>query len=113
VVFLLTWVNHLQSLETLPLLAEAFAEADDYFELWVNGNFVTSGSLTKHYSSPYKWNLRITDITPYLQDGQNVIAIRANDGCCKLDPATNKCPRKPDNGSPFDNVYRNVFLMTS
>jgi hypothetical protein len=27
--------------KTLPVLAEAFVEADDYFELWVNGNFVT------------------------------------------------------------------------
>lgn len=97
--------------KTLPSLAEAFVEADDYFELWVNGNFVTSGILAGHYSSNGQWNPQVADMTPYLQDGENVIAIRANDGgCAKRDVETGKCLRIPDNGAPSDLGYKNVFF---
>jgi hypothetical protein len=98
--------------KTLPLLAEAFVEADDYLEVWVNGNFVTSGNLADHLNpTTGKWNPQIADMTPYLQDGQNVIAIRANDGDCKQrDPGTGRCFRIPDNGESYSRVYKNVFF---
>jgi hypothetical protein len=98
--------------QTLPSLAEAFAAADDYFELWINGNFVNAGYLGEHrHPNTNKWNPQLADLTPYLQDGQNVIAIRANDGDCKQrDPGTGRCLRIPDNGDIFSRGFKNVLF---
>jgi hypothetical protein len=94
----------------------AYVEADDYYELWVNGHFVISGRLGQHLQGG-NWLPQIADITPYLQAGQNVIAIRANDGGCKsLDPETGLCsgePFAPDgtySGNPFRLGFRNLFF---
>ena len=50
--------------------------ADDYFELFVNGNFVADGLLdVLQYSGPVA-----VDFTHLLHEGQNVLAVRAMDG---------------------------------
>jgi hypothetical protein len=101
---------------TLPLLAEAFVGADDNYELWVNGNFVINGVLAEHLEG-ITWLPQIADITPYLQAGPNVIAIRANDGSCKsFDPETRLCSRVPFapdgtyNANDFSLGFKNLFF---
>lgn len=101
---------------TLPLLGHAFVGADDFFELWVNGNFVTSGLLAEHRVGN-DWFPQIADLTPYLQAGPNVIAIRANDGGCKTtDSNTGLCARVPFasdgtyNGEASIRSFRNLFF---
>jgi hypothetical protein len=97
------------------ILGTAYVGADDFYELWVNGHFVISGLLGQHLQG--NWSPQIADITPYLQAGQNVIAIRANDGGCKsLDPETGLCLSKafaPDgtyNGKAFPLGDRNLLF---
>lgn len=46
--------------------------ADDYYKLYINGNFVCQGPAPA-YNDNYYYNE--TDITPYLTDGRNVIAV--------------------------------------
>jgi hypothetical protein len=101
---------------TLPLLAEAFVAANDNYELWVNGNFVINGDLDEHHQD-VNWFPQIADLTPYLQAGTNVIAIRANDGSCKIfDPETRLCSRVPFapdgtyNAIEFNRGFKNLFF---
>lgn len=102
--------------QTLPLSAGAFVGADDFYELWVNGNFVASGLLSEHVQGP-DWFPQSVDLTPYLQSGQNVIAIRANDGDCKThDPLTGLCSHAPFaadgtySGDAFSRSFRQLFF---
>jgi len=46
--------------------------ADDYYKLYINGRFVCQGPASG-YAEHYTYNH--TDITSYLQDGENVIAV--------------------------------------
>ncbi len=83
--------------------------ADDYFELWLNGQFVTNAYLQEHVANGEAFPI-VADFTPYLQAGENVLAIRANDGSCQLDPATNTCPKKPGVGISMSRSYKYVFF---
>lgn len=67
------------TLSAPPISAEAQVYVDDNFQMYVNGVFVQK--------KEYLPALNIFDITPYLQIGENVFAIRAWDG----DPSTNGC----------------------
>lgn len=46
--------------------------ADDYYKLYINGNFVTQGPASSY---PFCYNYNCIDITEYLQQGENVIGV--------------------------------------
>ena len=46
--------------------------ADDYYILYVNGKFVTQGPANNYH---FVYNFNLVDITPYLKEGKNVIAV--------------------------------------
>lgn len=50
----------------------AFISADDYYKLYINGRFVTSGPAPAHH---YRYNYNSIDVTPYLVNGENTVAV--------------------------------------
>ncbi len=46
--------------------------ADDYYKLYINGSFVTMGPAASY---PHCYNYNELDVTPYVREGQNVIAV--------------------------------------
>ncbi|HOV33860.1 MAG TPA: family 78 glycoside hydrolase catalytic domain [Candidatus Hydrogenedens sp.] len=60
------------NLEGLPKHAELFITADDYFRLYINGEYALEGPTTGY---PYAYPYHKFDLTPYLKAGPNVIAI--------------------------------------
>ena len=46
--------------------------ADDYYKLYINGAFVTQGPAASY---PQAYNYNEIDVSPYLLDGENVIAV--------------------------------------
>lgn len=60
------------TLDSVPEHAVLNISADDYYKLWVNGQFVTQGPAPA-YNFHYYYNA--VDITPYLKAGENVIAV--------------------------------------
>lgn len=83
--------------------------ADDYFELWVNGQFVTNGSLD-YLQFAGDTLTYFVDFTSFLRSGENVLAIRANDGACQSDPITRKCLKQPGVGEPSSRGNKYVFF---
>ncbi|RFZ79575.1 rhamnosidase [Lacrimispora amygdalina] len=49
-----------------------YLSADDYYKLYINGNFITQGPAPAY---PEKYYYNKIDITPYLLEGDNVIAV--------------------------------------
>jgi len=59
-------------LQQLPQATQLYITADDYYKLYVNGQFVGQGPAQANY---YHYFYNTYDITPYLQQGENVIAV--------------------------------------
>ena len=49
-----------------------FITADDYYKLYINGRFVSQGPAPAHH---YRYNYNEIDITSYLRDGENTVAV--------------------------------------
>ena len=49
-----------------------FITADDYYKLYVNGHFVTQGPAP---GFPFHYYYNEIDITPYIKEGENIIAV--------------------------------------
>lgn len=49
-----------------------YITADDYYKLYINGNFVTQGPAP---GFPFHYYYNEIDITPYIKEGENVIAV--------------------------------------
>ena len=52
--------------------AKIYISADDYYKLYVNGKFVGQGPAPAYH---FRYNYNEIDLTPFLQKGENVIAI--------------------------------------
>lgn len=52
--------------------AKFYISADDYYKLYVNGKFVGQGPAPAYH---FRYNYNVIDLTPFLQKGENVIAI--------------------------------------
>jgi hypothetical protein len=59
-----------------PVLSGASAyiriSADDYYKLWINGNFVTQGPAPAY---PFSYYYNTIDISKFLHSGENILAI--------------------------------------
>lgn len=80
--------------------------ADDFFHLWVNGNSVVDGVLDEQNT------LHVVDISPYLKEGLNVLAIRALDGYLEAGQTTTCAQRAagdPGGGWGLVNTLRGPF----
>lgn len=67
--------------DSVPLIGQAAVIADDFFEMYVNGQFVRSAVLDQHKDPITGHALPVVvDFANLLQAGQNGIAIRACDG---------------------------------
>lgn len=49
-----------------------YVSADDYYKLYINGYFVGQGPAPAYH---FQYNYNEIDVTPYLHDGENVIAL--------------------------------------
>lgn len=61
--------------DSLPLIGQGLFNADDDYDLYVNGSLVFS-----NHDGGYADTVDFVDFTKYLINGQNVIAIEARDG---------------------------------
>ena len=52
--------------------ATVYISADDYYKLYINGQFVTQGPTPGYH---FRYNYNTIDVTPYLQEGTNVVAV--------------------------------------
>lgn len=52
--------------------AKVYITADDYYKLYVNGRFVAQGSAPSYH---FHYNYNVLDVSDYLQNGENVIAV--------------------------------------
>ncbi len=52
--------------------AKLFLSADDYYKLYINGRFVAQGPSPSYH---FRYNYNEIDITPYLHEGDNLIAV--------------------------------------
>ena len=59
-------------LKDLPQNATLYLSADDHYKLYVNGNFVCEGPAPAYHSAQ---EYNTVDITPYLTDGENLLAV--------------------------------------
>jgi len=59
-------------LDKIPESFVVHISADPRYRLWVNGQWVTFGPAAGHF---YHWNYETVDIQPYLQQGNNVLAV--------------------------------------
>jgi len=46
--------------------------ADDYYKLYINGQFVGQGPAPSYH---FQYNYNVLDVTPYLREGENLIAV--------------------------------------
>ena len=60
------------SLEKPVKNATLYLSADDYYKLYINGTFVTQGPTASYH---FQYNYNTVDVTPYLRQGENVIAL--------------------------------------
>ncbi len=60
------------SLEKPVTGAILYLSADDYYKLYINGVFVTQGPTPSYH---FQYNYNTVDVTPYLHQGENVIAL--------------------------------------
>ncbi len=51
---------------------QVYITADDYYKLYINGQFAGQGPAPSYH---FQYNYNTIDITPYLQDGENTIAV--------------------------------------
>ena len=51
--------------------ATMYVTADDYYKLYINGVFVSQGPAPSYH---FHYNYNVIDVTPYLKEGENVIA---------------------------------------
>lgn len=49
-----------------------YISADDYYKLYINGQFVAQGPAPSYH---FNYNYNIVDVTPYLKKGENLIAV--------------------------------------
>lgn len=52
--------------------ATAYISADDYYKLYINGEFVAQGPAPSYH---FRYNYNVIDVTKYLKPGENVIAV--------------------------------------
>lgn len=52
--------------------ATVYISADDYYKLYINGRFVTQGPTPSYH---FQYNYNTVDVTPYLKEGENLIAV--------------------------------------
>ena len=52
--------------------ATLYISADDYYKLYVNGKYVTQGPAPSYH---FAYNYNVIDISSYLKEGENVIAL--------------------------------------
>ena len=55
-----------------PKEAKVYITADDYYKLYVNGRFVCQGPAPSYH---FNYNYNTVDVTEYLKDGKNLIAV--------------------------------------
>lgn len=55
-----------------PENAQIFITADDYYKLYINGRFVAQGPAPSYH---FQYNYNEINVTEYLQNGENVIAV--------------------------------------
>jgi len=60
------------TLPSLPACARVYLSADDYYKLYINGVFVGQGPAPSYH---FKYNYNVIDVTAYLSEGENVIAV--------------------------------------
>lgn len=54
------------------LSAKMYISADDYYKLYINGRFVSQGPAPSYH---FQYNYNVIDVSAFLNDGDNVIAI--------------------------------------
>lgn len=59
-------------LETVPENVHLYISADDYYKLYINGTFITQGPAPSYH---FQYNYNTVDITRFLREGENLIAI--------------------------------------
>ncbi len=52
--------------------AKLYISADDYYKLYVNGNFVAQGPAPSYH---FQYNYNVIDVSAYLKEGTNTIAV--------------------------------------
>lgn len=52
--------------------ATLFISADDYYKVYINGKFLAQGPAPSYH---FHYNYNEIDVTPYLQEGENLIAV--------------------------------------
>jgi len=52
--------------------AKLYISADDYYKLYINGNFIAQGPAPSYY---FNYNYNVIDVSQYLQSGENLIAV--------------------------------------
>ena len=52
--------------------AKIYISADDYYKLYINGNFVAQGPAPSYH---FNYNYNIIDVSKYLKNGENIIAV--------------------------------------
>lgn len=60
------------SLQSTDKNAKIYITADDYYKLYINGSFVSSGPAPSYHC---KYNYNVIDVSEYLNDGENLIAV--------------------------------------
>lgn len=60
------------SLAAKPQKSEIYITADDYYKLYVNGEFVAQGPTAAYH---FRYNYNVIDISRYLRAGENLIAV--------------------------------------
>ena len=55
-----------------PARAELYISADDIYKLYINGRYVAQGPAPAYH---FRYHYNILDVTPYLTEGENVIAV--------------------------------------
>ncbi len=52
--------------------AKIYISADDYYKLYINGEFVAQGPTPAYH---FRYNYNVVDVSGYLKDGENTIAV--------------------------------------
>lgn len=60
------------SLEKIAKIAKIYISADDYYKLYINGEFVAQGPAPSYH---FRYNYNVIDVEKYLKPGENVIAV--------------------------------------
>ncbi len=60
------------TVETDVKTAKIYISADDYYKLYINGEYVSQGPAPSYH---FRYNYNVIDVTSYLKKGSNVIAV--------------------------------------